>query len=94
MTQQRERTHLSWERTAFSFMAVGILLAFRSGETPVHGHSFLAIAALIAAAIASLIRRRQLGGTDVAIAPARWQIGLTGALTAALGIGCAVAIWW
>ena len=94
MTLQRERTHLGWERTAFSFMAVGILLAFRSGETLVHGHSFLAIAALIAAAIACLIRRRQLGDTGVAIAPARWQIALTGGLTAALGIGCAVAIWW
>ena len=94
MTLQRQRTHLGWERTAFSFMGVGILLGFRSGETVVHGHSVLASVALFAAALASLVRRRQLSGTDVAVALAPWQIGLTGVVTAALGIGCAVGIWW
>jgi len=94
MTLQRQRTHLGWERTAFSFMGVGILLGFRSGETVVHGHTVLASVALLAAALASLVRRRQLGGADATVVPAPWQIGLTGAVTAALGIACAVAVWW
>ena len=51
---QRERTQLGWERTAFSFMAVGILLGFRSGETLVHGHSLVAVVALLGAATAAL----------------------------------------
>lgn len=37
---QRERTQLSWERTAFSFMAVGILLGFRSGKRWCRGTGF------------------------------------------------------
>ena len=37
---QRERTQLGWERTAFSFMAVGILLGFRSREALAPGHAF------------------------------------------------------
>jgi len=93
MTLQRQRTHLGWERTAFSFIAVAILLGFRTGDTLVHGHSLLAVLALLAAAYTCVARRRQLGGTDDTVAPAGWQVGLTGGLTAALGAGCAVAIW-
>lgn len=91
---QRERTQLSWERTAFSFMAVGILLGFRSGETLVQGHRVLAVVALLAAATAALVRRRRLGDPGAAVAPAPWAVALTGAVTAALGMACAVAVWW
>ncbi|MEU0496880.1 DUF202 domain-containing protein [Mycobacterium sp. NPDC006124] len=93
MTLPRQRTHLGWERTAFSFMGIAILLGFRNGETLVHGHVVLAVLALLAAALTSLVRRRELSGSDGDVAPARWQVGLTGGLTVALGIGCAVAIW-
>jgi uncharacterized membrane protein YidH (DUF202 family) len=91
---QRERTQLGWERTAFSFMAVGILLGFRSGETLVHGHSLVAVVALLGAATAALIRRSRLSDARAAVRPARWAVPLTGAVTAALGTACAVAIWW
>ena len=91
---QRERTQLSWERTAFSFMAVGILLGFRSGETLVHGHSVLAVVALLAAASAAVVRRRRLSDPGAAVAPAPRAIALTGVVTAALGMACAVAVWW
>lgn len=90
---QRERTQLSWERTAFSFMAVGILLAFRSREALVPGHSLLAVVALLAAATAALVRRR-LSDPGAAVAPVPWAVALTGAITAALGMACAVALWW
>ena len=91
---QRERTQLGWERTAFSFMAVGILLGFRSREALVPGHSLLAVVALLAAAAAALVRRRRLSDPGAAVAPAPWAIMLTGAVTAALGMACAVAVWW
>lgn len=91
---QRERTQLSWERTAFSFMAVGILLGFRSGETLVQGHRVLAVVALLAAATAALVRRRRLGDPGTAVTPGRFAVGLIGAVTAALGMACLVAIWW
>lgn len=91
---QRERTQLSWERTAFSFMAVGILLGFRAGGPLVHGHSVLAVVALFGAATAALARRGRLSDTGITVTPGRWAVALTGAVTAALGIGCAVAIWW
>ncbi|MCV7420965.1 hypothetical protein H7K45_10485 [Mycobacterium yunnanensis] len=94
MTLPRQRTHLGWERTALGFIAVAILLGVRTGETMVRGHALLAVLAVVAAAYTCIARRRQLSGTDVAVAPARWQVGLTGGLTAALGAGCAVAIWW
>ena len=91
---QRERTQLGWERTAFSFMAVGILLGFRSREALVPGHSLLAVVALLAAAAAALVRRRRLSDPGAAVAPVPWAIMLTGAVTAALGMACAVAVWW
>ncbi|GAB7066713.1 hypothetical protein H7J06_28795 [Mycobacterium hodleri] len=91
---QRERTQLSWERTAFGFMAVGILLGFRSGETLVHGHLALAVVALFGAAMAALVRRSRLSDAGTAVTPARWAVTVTGAVTAALGMACVVAIWW
>lgn len=94
MTLQRQRTHLGWERTAFSFMAVGILLGFRSGETLVHGHAIIAVLALFGAAMAFLVRRSRLSDAGGDVEPAGWAVALTGAVTAALGIACAVAIWW
>jgi uncharacterized membrane protein YidH (DUF202 family) len=91
---QRERTQLSWERTAFSFMAVGILLGFRSGDTLVQGHRVLAVVALFGAATAALVRRRRLSEAGTAVTPGRFAVGLIGAVTAALGMACLVAIWW
>jgi uncharacterized membrane protein YidH (DUF202 family) len=91
---QRERTQLGWERTAFSFMAVGILLGVRCREALLPGHSLLAVVALLAAATAALVRRRRLSDPDAAVAPAPSVIALTGAATAALGMACAVAVWW
>jgi uncharacterized membrane protein YidH (DUF202 family) len=91
---QRERTQLSWERTAFGFMAVGILLGFRSGETLMQGHRVIAVVALFGAATAAVVGRRRLSDPGAAVTPGRWAVALTGALTAALGIGCAVVVWW
>jgi uncharacterized membrane protein YidH (DUF202 family) len=91
---QRERTQLGWERTAFGFMAVGILLGFRSGEALLPGHSLLAVVALLAAATAAVVRRRRLSDPGAAVAPAPWVVALTGAVTAALGMACAVVVWW
>ncbi|KAA0102120.1 hypothetical protein CIW49_01955 [Mycolicibacterium sp. P1-18] len=90
---QRERTQLGWERTAFSFMAVGILVGFRTREALVPGHSLLAAVALLAAA-AALVRRRRLSDHGAVVTPARRTVALTGAVTAALGVACAVAVWW
>lgn len=91
---QRERTQLGWERTAFGFMAIGILLGFRSREALVPGHSALAVVALLAAAAALLVRRRRLSDPVAVVAPAPRVVALTGAVTAALGTACAVAVWW
>lgn len=90
---QRERTQLGWERTAFSFVAVGILLGFRSREALVPGHSLLAVVALLAAATAALVRRRRLGDPGAAITPAPCAVALTGAATTVLGMACAVVVW-
>ena len=91
---QRERTQLGWERTAFGFMAVGILLGFRSREVLMSGHLALAVGALLVAAAALLVRRRRLSDPGAVVAPAPWAIALTGAVTSALGMACAVVVWW
>lgn len=89
---QQERTQLAWERTAFSFLAVGALLAFRSHELLVAAHAVLAAIAVLAAASTYRIRRGQLLGSTGAVAPARWAIPATGIVTAALAIACGIAI--
>ncbi|CDO11295.1 hypothetical protein C1S82_23855 [Mycolicibacterium cosmeticum] len=90
---QHERTQLSWERTVFGFLAVAVLLAFRARELPGWAHG-LAVIALLAAGAAHRVRRAELTCGRGAVAPARWVIPVTGTVTAALGIGCAAAVWW
>ncbi|GAS94245.1 uncharacterized protein RMCC_1211 [Mycolicibacterium canariasense] len=90
---QCERTQLSWERTAFGFLAVAVLLAFRARELPGWAHGLAAIA-LLAAGAAHRVRRGQLLGEHGDIAPARWAVPATGIVTAALGIACGAAVLW
>ncbi|MCX2711837.1 hypothetical protein [Mycolicibacterium sp. J2] len=90
---QRERTQLSWERTAFGFLAVAVLLAFRADRLPGWTHG-LAVIAPLAVGVAHRARRAALLGSRGCLVPARWAIPAIGIVTAALGIACAAAVWW
>ncbi|MDX1872632.1 DUF202 domain-containing protein [Mycolicibacterium sp. 120266] len=90
---QRERTQLSWERTAFGFLAVAVLLAFRADRLPGWTHG-LAVIAPLAAGVAHRARRAALLGRHGPVAPAWWAVPAIGIVTAALGIACAAAVWW
>jgi hypothetical protein len=58
------------------------------------GHSVLAVVAVLAAATTALVGRSRLSDPGAVVAPARCTVALTGAVTAALGVACAVAVWW
>lgn len=64
---QPERTHLSWERTAIGFVAIGALVLLRHGGVPFTGRSVVAVIAFTLALAVTLLSRTRL--TTVTVSP-------------------------
>ncbi|GAA1294431.1 hypothetical protein GCM10009609_74680 [Pseudonocardia aurantiaca] len=56
---QPERTGLSWERSAISFLASGALLLLRQSELPAVGRTLLAVTAVLLALLVLKLERRR-----------------------------------
>ena len=88
---QAERTQLSWERTAFGFMAVGAIVLLRHTGPLAEGRAFVAAASLLLAmtvlGIANVRRRRMRESPRAAVL----QVGLG---TVLLAVAIVVMLLW
>jgi putative membrane protein len=85
---QPERTQLSWERTAFGFLGVGILIMLRHGELDLFGRSVSATIAFALAIAIILTSRRRIGGVTFS----RSRISAIGFATVGLATAIGVLI--
>ena len=85
---QPERTQLSWERTAFGFLGIGILIMLRHGELDSLGRSVSATVAFALAVAIVLTSRTRTGGVTVS----RSRISTIGFATVGLATAIGVLI--